>query len=161
MRISDRWVCAGQAVVSAALLATGLTFGEVFRLQPCYWCSFQRLLYILLAVLGVGGFLLPAGRRFWGGASALLAFGGVLAAGWQSWMQFAPQDVIECGFGDPTLTERLVDWLGSMWPSMFMVTGLCKEKDWVFLGLSLANWSVLCFALLCLVGLVVLLRRDA
>jgi disulfide bond formation protein DsbB len=24
---------------------------------------------------------------------------------------------------------------------MFMATGFCSSKDWVFLGLSMANWS--------------------
>ena len=28
---------------------------------------------------------------------------------------------------------------------MFMVTGFCTTKDWIFLGLSLANWSVVFF----------------
>lgn len=150
MRISDRLAFGGLAIVSLGLLASGLTLGEVFRLQPCYWCNFQRLLYMALAWVGLCGALFPGWRRLWGALGALAAFGGILAAGKQSWMQYAPQDAVECGFGDPTLIERLVDWLGRLWPSMFMVTGLCKEKDWVFLGLSLANWSGLCFfALLC------------
>jgi disulfide bond formation protein DsbB len=104
--------------------------------------------------------LLPGWRRPWAALSGLTALGGVLAAGQQSWMQFAPQDAVECGFGDPTLVERLVDWLSGLWPSMFMVTGLCKEKDWVFLGLSLANWSGVCFILLFCVSLWLLFRRD-
>jgi disulfide bond formation protein DsbB len=76
-----------------------------------------------------------------------VALGGVYAAGRQSWMQLA-EDAVECGFGDPTLVERLVDWLGGLWPSMFMATGLCKDKDWVFLGLTLANWSGIAFLML-------------
>lgn len=150
MRISDRGAFGGLAAVSLGLLASGLALGEVFRLQPCYWCNFQRLLYMALALVGVCGALFPGWRRLWGGLGALAAAGGILSAAKQSWMQYAPQDAVECGFGDPTLIERLVDWLGGLWPSMFMVTGLCKDKDWVFLGLSLANWSGLCFlALLC------------
>jgi hypothetical protein len=29
------------------------------------------------------------------------------------------------------------------WPELFMATGFCSSKDWVFLGLSMANWSAL------------------
>ena len=75
-------------------------------------------------------------------------------------MQYAPDKVTECGFGDPTLTEQLVNWLGVQWPSMFMVTGFCTNKEWVFLGLSLANWSGLAFAVLLAGALRVMLRRS-
>jgi len=148
MRISPRMVFAGLAVVSLGLLGAGLTLGEWYRLQPCYWCNFQRLIYMVLAFIGVCGALKPGWFKAWSVLAVVVAVVGVLSAGKQSWMQFAPEDAIECGFGDPTLVERIVDWLGNAWPSMFMVTGLCKDKDWVFLGLSLANWSMLCFLLL-------------
>jgi len=29
---------------------------------------------------------------------------------------------------------------------LFLATGFCSSKEWVFLGLSMANWSVLMFA---------------
>ena len=75
-------------------------------------------------------------------------------------MQYAPQLATECGFGDPTLTEQLINWLGVKWPAMFMVTGFCTNKEWVFLGLSLANWSGVCFLLLFAFALRLLLRRE-
>ncbi|MDR3298928.1 MAG: disulfide bond formation protein B [Candidatus Accumulibacter sp.] len=160
MRISDRTVFGGLAAVSLGSLSGALILGEALRLQPCYWCSFQRLLYMMLIVFGLGGSVFPGWRRLWALLSGLTALGGVFAAGKQSWMQYAPLEVIECGFGDPTPVERLVDWLSGWWPSMFMVTGLCSEKDWVFLGLSLANWSGVCFLLLFGVSLWALFRRS-
>ena len=160
MHISNRFVFAGLTVVALGLLASGLILGEWFRLQPCYWCNFQRLLYIVLAFIGLCGVLWPGWGKFWSLLTGAAALGGVLAAGKQSWMQYAPQDAIECGFGDPTLIEQLVDWLGGLWPSMFMVTGLCKQKDWVFLGLSLANWSGVCFMGLFLLSLWLFVRRQ-
>jgi disulfide bond formation protein DsbB len=159
MRISDRWVFCGEAVVSLGLLAGALILGELFRLHPCYWCSFQRLLCMALAFLGCCGMLLPGWRRVWALLSGLVTLGGVYAAGRQSWMQLA-EDAVECGFGDPTLVERLVDWLGCLWPSMFMVTGLCKDKDWVFLGLTLANWSGIGFLMLSGASVWMLFRRS-
>lgn len=158
--ISSRLVFGGLAVVSLGLLATALALGEMYRLQPCYWCNFQRLLYIVLAFVGLCGMLFPRLVRLWSLLAGLTALGGVVAAGKQSWMQLAPQDAVECGFGDPTLVERLVDWMGGLWPSMFMVTGLCKEKDWVFLRLSLANWSGICFLGLSVVAVWLYCRRG-
>ena len=160
MRLSTRIVFAALAIVSLGLLAAGLVLGELARLQPCYLCNFQRLLYIVLAVIGVCGSVLPSAGRVWAALFGLVALGGVITAMQQSWMQYAPQEVTECGFGDPTLLERVVDWLGAQWPSMFMVTGFCTQKDWVFLGLSLANWSVLFFAALALGGVLAFRRRT-
>ncbi len=161
MRISDRVFFGGLAIVSIGLLSSGLALGEIYRLQPCYWCNFQRFLYISLAGVSLLGVLLPRGRGLWLLLATLLTLAGVYAAGTQSFMQYAPQAVTECGFGDPTLVERWVDWLGGQWPEMFMVTGLCKDKDWVFLGLSLANWSGVCFLVLFFVIVGRLFRRRA
>jgi len=67
-------------------------------------------------------------------------------AGYQTWMQAFPELVNECSYSNPNLIERLVDWLGMQYPPLFLATGFCTSKEWVFLGLSMANWSVLVFA---------------
>ena len=159
MRLSSRIYFLLLAVASLALLGFGLLIGEWAKLQPCHLCNLQRLLYLLTAFFALGGFVFPGARRVWAALLALSAGGGVVAAVQQSWMQYAPQSVNECGFGDPTLTEQLINWLGVKWPAMFMVTGFCTNKEWVFLGLSLANWSGLAFLALALAALRLLLRR--
>lgn len=160
IRLSTRLVFALLAAASLGLVAAGLVLGELAKLHPCHLCNFQRLLYLVLAFFALCGVLLPGWRRLWCALVGLSAVGGVISAVQQSWMQYVPQQAIECGFGDPTLVERIVDWLGAQWPAMFMVTGFCTSKEWIFLGLSLANWSVLCF--LALLGVAVWLgcRRE-
>lgn len=160
MRLSSRTVFALFAVVAFALLGAGLVIGDLARLNPCHLCIFQRFLYIVLGVVALCGVALPGWRRLWAVLLVLTAIGGVLSAGEQSWMQYAPQQAIECGFGDPTLVEQLVNWLAVQWPAMFMVTGFCTDKDWLFLGLSLANWSALCFLALAALATLFLLRRE-
>ena len=162
MLISNRVIFAGLVAVSLGSLVSALILGDLYRLQlqPCYWCNFQRLLYILLVFFGSGGSIFPRGYKWWGSLVALTTLGGIAAAGRQSWMQYTPQTVVECGIGDPTLTEQLVDWLGEIWPAMFMVTGVCTEKEWKVLGLSLANWSGVCFFGLFCISLWVLFRRT-
>jgi disulfide bond formation protein DsbB len=61
-------------------------------------------------------------------------------------MQAYPHLAPECSFTDPNMIERLVDWLGMEWPSLFLATGFCTSRDWELFGLSMANWSVLVFA---------------
>ena len=149
------------AVASAGLVVAGLVLGELFNLHPCPLCIFQRVLYLVIAIFALGGALLPGWRSLWGGLLGLTAGGGMATSLYQSWLQFAPDVSKECGFGEPTLIEQLVDWLGMQWPAMFMATGFCSSKEWVFLGLSMANWSIVCFFGFLLLAGWLLLKRDA
>ena len=146
------------AAAAFGLVAGGLILGEVARINPCHLCILQRVIYLVFGIWAMGGAAFPRGRRFWCVLLIVTAIGGLVAAGEQSWMQYAPDQVTECGFGEPTPTEQLVNWLGMQWPALFMVTGFCTQKDWIFLGLSLANWSILCFLLLLLAALWLLVK---
>ncbi|WP_153144841.1 disulfide bond formation protein B [Dechloromonas sp. H13] len=128
------------------LVTLGMELQHLLRLAPCPLCIFQRLLYLVIGLLALGGTLWPGGRLLWSGLIALLAAGGVAVAGYQTWMQAFPHLATECGYSDPNLIERLVDWLGMQWPGLFLATGFCTSREWEFLGLSMANWSVLVFA---------------
>ena len=141
------------AFAASGLLASGLALGEFLRLTPCYLCNFQRFLYIVIALLSAFACVTNRWPRFWGLSTGLSALWGIATAAEQSWMQYAPEQVTECGLSDPTLVETIVNWLSMKWPAMFMVTGFCTEKDWTFIGLTLANWSVFCF--LALAGIAV------
>jgi len=160
MHLTTRSVFSGLLAASLGLLSAGLVLGELVRLQPCYLCNLQRLLYMVLAFFALCGVLWPRWSRLWSVLVAAAAGGGLSSALQQSWMQYAPQQATECGFGDPTLAEQLINWLGVQWPAMFMVTGFCTNKEWVFLGLSLANWSAVCFFALLATALWLLLRRQ-
>lgn len=149
---------AALALGTLGLVAVGLELQQLYRLAPCPFCIFQRLLYIVIGVVALLGVVLPVGRLLWGGLITALAAGGVAVAGYQSWMQAFPHLATECGYSDPTLIERLVDWLGMQWPSLFLATGFCTSREWELLGLSMANWSFLVF--LGIVGYAVLLMRS-
>lgn len=146
MLFSLRVAFALLAALAIGLVAVGWWLGEWLHLNPCPLCIFQRLLYLVFACFAIGGVLLPCWHKRWCVLLTLTAAGGVITAAYQSWLQFATEPTSECGFGPPNLIEQLVDWLGMQWPQMFMATGFCSSKEWVFLGLSMANWSVLCFA---------------
>lgn len=128
------------------LVAVGMELQLLLRLAPCPFCIFQRVLYLAIGGLALLGFAWPAPRMLWTALIGALAILGVGIAGYQSYMQAFPELVTECGYAEPNVIERLVDWLGMQWPAMFMATGFCTSKEWVFLGLSMANWSVVVFA---------------
>ncbi|MGV0976947.1 MAG: disulfide bond formation protein B, partial [Azonexus sp.] len=128
------------------LVAVGMELQHLLRLAPCPLCIFQRLLYLIIGLVALAGVLLPGGRLLWSALIAALAAGGVAVAGYQTWMQAFPLLATECGYSDPNAIERLVDWLGMEWPSLFLATGFCTSREWEFLALSMANWSLLIFA---------------
>ena len=128
------------------LVAVGMELQTLLRLAPCPLCIFQRVLYIVIGIIGLLGFIWPAGRMLWAALAGGLGVFGLGVAAYQTWMQAFPNLAPECSFTDPNAIERLVDWLGMEWPSMFLATGFCTSRDWEFLGLSMANWSVVMFA---------------
>ena len=142
------------------LVAIGMELQSMLRLAPCPFCIFQRLLYLVIGGLALLGFLWPVVRLAWAGLIGLLALLGAGVAGYQTWMQAFPELATECGYAEPNVIERLVDWLGMQWPSMFLATGFCTSKEWVFLSLSMANWSLLIFAGIVGYAVVFLTRKD-
>jgi disulfide bond formation protein DsbB len=158
MRLPLRAGFALLALSALGLTGAGWLIGEWMKLQACPLCIFQRLLYLLLALLALCGVLLPRWGRVWSALLGLTAAGGLATAAYQSWLQYLPEASRECGFGEPTLIERIVDWFGVRWPELFMATGFCSSKDWVFLGLSMANWSCLAFLAFLVVAGMLLVR---
>ena len=143
------------------LVAVGMELQYLFKLAPCPLCIFQRLLYIVIGVIGLLGFAWPAGRLLWSVLIGGLGLLGVGVAAYQTWMQAYPHLAPECSFTDPNAIERLVDWLGMEWPSLFLATGFCSSRDWELFGLSMANWSVLIFAgIVAYVALFLLRKRP-
>lgn len=140
--------------------AIGMELQHLLRLAPCPYCIFQRLLYMLIGVVGIMGAFLPATGSLWLALILGMSLSGIGVAAYQSWMQAYPDLASECGFTDPNLIERLVDWLGMQWPSLFLATGFCTSKEWVFLGLSMANWSLLFFCGVAVLALILLRGRK-
>ena len=150
---SPRSMFALIAISSLGLVGVGLLIGEWMRLNPCPLCIFQRVLYIVVGVVALCGFLVPGLRKGWGLLIAAAAAGGLATAIYQTWMQLYPEAVtVQCGAGEMNLIEQLVDWLGMQWPAMFMATGFCTTKEYI-LGFTMANWSILCFSAFLLAGL--------
>ena len=141
------------------LVAVGMELQYLFKLAPCPLCIFQRLLYIVIGVIGLLGFAWPVGRLLWSVLIGGLGLLGVGVAAYQTWMQAYPHLAPECSFTDPNAIERLVDWLGMEWPSLFLATGFCSSRDWELFGLSMANWSVLIFARIVAYVALFLLRK--
>ena len=158
-RFSIRAGFAVVCVTSVTLVSVSLVLTELLALSPCPLCIFQRMLYLLLALPALVGWIWPRSLYWCGGASLLLSVGGFAAATYQSWLQLSAAESAACEFQELNLLERFVTWAGELAPSLFYAWGDCASAEWTFLGLSIANWSVVAF--LCISILLLRLLRRA
>lgn len=146
------------AAVCVALLAFGLYLQHGVGLEPCPMCIVQRYALVLVAMVAALTALTTRQSLQLAGAGVLLllsGFGAFVAAR-QSWLQWYPPEEASCGRDFYGMIETFP--LKRAVPMIFKGSGDCTRIDWTFLGLSVANWSFLCFvgiALLMLALLVV------
>lgn len=158
-RMPFRPLMFGLFALCAAMLGFGLYLQLVVGLHPCPMCIMQRYALVAVGLIALVGGL--QGPRAWGqrvyatliGASAIAGAG---VAANQSWLQLHPPGIAECGPGLEYLMESFP--LTEVLPMLFRGAGDCSAIDWTFLGLSLANWSLLSFSAILLFSVWLLLR---
>ncbi len=142
-----------------AMLAFGLYLQHVVGLEPCPMCIVQRYALILVAlVAGVTAFAGRGGLLVIGsGLMALMAGLGAFVAARQSFLQWFPPQEASCGRDLYGMIETFP--LKRAIPMIFKGSGDCSKIDWTFLGLSIANWSFICFTGIALLGLMLIFRQ--
>lgn len=148
--------------VCTSLLAGALFIQYRVGLEPCPMCILQRYAFTGIILVALAGTLhgprSPWGRRLYGGLILLASLAGGGIAAWQSWIQRFPPDLSECGPGLEYMLESLP--LSSALPMIFRGAGECSVIDWSFLGLSIANWSLVCFSLIAVAAVLAMARRP-
>lgn len=147
-------------LVCVAMVTFGVILAQLLRLAACPLCILQRMLYLALALSAAMG-LLVFNHPVWRKIAALLmtmsAATGVFVAGYQTYIQRFAQETV-CS-SQATWWETFVDWAGEIAPLLFYASGLCSDPAWKFIGLSIAEWSLVAFSMLTLLSLQALLRR--
>jgi len=153
-----RRVLALVSLACVALLAFGLYLQHVVGLEPCPMCIVQRYALVLVAVVaGITAMAKSRGLLIAGsGLLVLLSGFGAFVAARQSFLQWYPPEIASCGRDFYGMIETFP--LKRAIPMIFKGSGDCTKIDWTFLGLSIANWSFLCFVAIAMVGLVLITR---
>lgn len=156
-------------IFCTTLIVIALYMEHVLDLEPCPLCIIQRVLFILVGLTSLIAVLhnpLPStgdGRRPAARAYAFLlslfAMLGAAVAGRQVWLQHQPADQLPSCL--PSL-DYMIDVLPfrDMLGLLLSGTADCAKVDWTFMGLSIAEGSLLAFIGLSLFGLVQLLRNT-
>lgn len=154
-------------IFCATLIAIALYMEHVLGLEPCPLCIIQRVLVILVGLVALVALLHnplppPEGQRrvaarLYAFVLTLFAVLGAAVAGRQVWLQHQPADQLPSCL--PSLDYMLdVLPMQEMLALMFSGTADCAKVDWTFMGLSIAEGTLLAFIGLSLFGLVQLLR---
>jgi disulfide bond formation protein DsbB len=138
-------------------VAIALVSQYVFDMQPCAWCVFQRLLYLIIGFFALGlSIAQPARvRTALGSASiAAIAITGVTAAWYQ---EKVAANTFSCA---QTLADQIMtkSGLDSAAPWLFGIYASCMDARIKLLGIEYAWWSLAMFTLIGMIALVVLKR---
>ncbi|HET8710877.1 MAG TPA: disulfide bond formation protein B [Spongiibacteraceae bacterium] len=155
--VSPRAVFFAMAVVIAVCFSVALYTQYVDGLSPCPLCMTQRVFYVLTAFVALIAVLHNRGTRVYGALCALSSVAGAAVAARQVWLQHLPPDQVPaCG---PSL-EYMLQTLpfGTVILHMLKGDGNCAIVDWRLWGLSMAEWSLLCFIALMIVSAILAIR---
>ena len=148
--------------ICASLLGFGLYLEHAVGLEPCPLCIFQRVAYIVIAVISLIGTIHNPQKlfeRIYTGLILITSLCGAGIAGRQVWLQHLPEDKIpECGPG----LEYMLDAF-PFTDALRMIlsgSGECAEVQWTFLSFSVAEWSIVCFSGLIIACLAMLIRQK-
>lgn len=154
-------------LVCIALLATAYYMEFVMELLPCPLCLVQRGVFIAIGLLCLAAVLhnpqpKPEQRRsvsarVYAGVLIILGGLGAATAGRQIWIQHLPADQLPSCL--PSL-DYMIDVLPitEMLTLLFNGTSDCAQVNWTFLGLSIAECTLLAFIGFAVFGLVQLFR---
>jgi disulfide bond formation protein DsbB len=161
---TPRGLIAATGIAAVGLVGGGLILAHTLNLAACPLCILQRMLYLLLALEAIAAWLLagPASanvlpRRAAAFVMAATAATGVVIASYQTWLQRFAKGA-SCTADQPWW-EHFVNWAGAQWPLMFEASGLCSEAGWKFIGLSIAEWSLVAFTSMTIAMLAAMLRK--
>lgn len=143
-RLTPRLLLTLVSLACAGSVGLALVAQHRYGMEPCPWCILQRMLFVLLAVLGLVAAALPGlARRALSGVAMLVAIAGMAAALWQ---HFVAAQSSSCAL---TLADKVITATGldTRWPEAFEVRASCADAAVSVFGVPFDLWSLALFAL--------------
>lgn len=145
------------SLLSFSSVAIALVSQYVFDMQPCAWCVFQRLLYLMIGFFTLGlTFAKPARVSIALGSASIVAIAimGITAAWYQ---EKVAANTFSCA---QTLADQIMtkSGLDSAAPWLFGIYASCMDARVKLFGIEYAWWSLAMFTLIGMIALVVLKR---
>lgn len=148
----------GLAAFASVALAVGL---QIYAdMQPCAWCTLQRLLYL---IVGAGALIAwsladsPRAARVVALVPLVASLSGLAAALYQ---HFVAAETASC---DLTFADKVINGLGldRQLPWLFEARAMCDEANVPLLGLPFSIWSAILFAMLAVMLSITVFSRGS
>ena len=163
MMINSRMIYLAMFLACAGLIGFALYLQHSLGLEPCPMCILQRYAFILVGVIAlVAAAHNPSvpGRRIYSALLVVMAAIGGGVAIRHVYLEHNPPKIFDCGADVGFMLESFP--LTEALPMIFRGTGDCTKVPWRFLGLSIAEWSLICFAILIVAAvLAAIIKRRA
>ena len=155
MKLNSRLIYLAMFLACAGLIGFALYLQHALGLEPCPMCILQRYAFIVVGVIALAAAIhnpaLP-GRRIYGGLLVVMAATGGGIAIRHVYLEHYPPKIFDCGADVGFMLESFP--LTQALPMIVRGTGDCTKVVWHFLGLSIAEWSLICFATLLVAAIV-------
>lgn len=148
MMKNPRLIYGGIFVICAGLVGFGLYLQHAKGLEPCPMCILQRYAFVAIAAIAlIAALHNPAaiGRRLYSGLLVLAAAAGGGVAIRHVYLEHNPPDIYDCGADLGYMMDSFP--FAEILPMIFRGTGDCTKVLWRFLGLSIAEWALIWFAI--------------
>lgn len=156
MTLRANAVLIGIAGVSLAAVAAALVSQHGFDMQPCPWCVLQRLIFVLIALVALGGLAARSttSQRSIAFGLLLLCGAGIAAVLWQHFVAAASSS---CNL---TLADRIMSASGlpGLLPGVFEARATCADAAVKLLGMAYEFWGLALFIAIEAAALWLLLR---
>ena len=134
-------------LISTSLLIYGFYLEYARGLEPCPLCILQQIAYMGIILISlVAALHNPKGllQVIYKILITLTSMAGTVIAGRQTWLQHLPPELVpECGLGLDYMLN--VFPIGEAIKMIITGSGECAEVKWNFIGLSIAEWSLIMF----------------
>ena len=161
MKLNSRLIYLAMFLACGGLIGFALYLQHALGLEPCPMCILQRYAFIVVGVIALAAAIHnPAllGRRIYGGLLVVMAATGGGIAIRHVYLEHYPPKIFDCGADVGFMLESFP--LTQALPMIFRGSGDCTKVVWQFLGLSIAEWSLICFATLIVAAIVAALIKT-
>ncbi len=149
------------AFVAFALLAVAFYMEYQMALEPCPLCMLQRIVFLCVGLVSLASALTgsQAARRFFSWVVVVLSLIGAALAIRHLYLQQLPEDQLPACLPGLSYMFDVFPWQEIM-QAMIMGTGECGDVVWTFLSISIPGWTLVAFAGMALINIIIALKTK-
>lgn len=158
MTLSQRQLLNLIAAICLSSVAFALFSQHVLGMLPCAWCVFQRLIFIVIALVCLLVNLSSSQlyQKFLTLIAAVLSIGGAISA----WYQFSvASESFSCDLTFADIFMSRQTGLDEALPWLFGIYATCMDAAVELFGVEYSMWALLLFVVLAVVLIISLFRK--